>query len=108
MISNAVKFTPLPTKSYCAPLKQEGASPSRHELFDIEISIRDTGIGISKETQHRLFESFSQADMSTTRKFGGTGLGLAISSKLAEAMGGKITVDSEPKAQGEPSPSNSK
>jgi signal transduction histidine kinase/CheY-like chemotaxis protein len=92
LLSNAVKFTPeygtvrLDTRLE----KEEGA------LCTISISVTDSGIGISKEQQGRLFTSFEQADSSTSRKFGGTGLGLAISRRIVEMMGGAITVESEP------------
>ncbi len=88
-ISNAIKFT------------QEGevvliAQRSQQYPQGIYLGVRDTGIGIPPEKQAHLFEAFTQADSSTTRKFGGTGLGLTICKKLAELMGGQIGVQSEP------------
>jgi two-component system, sensor histidine kinase and response regulator len=62
----------------------------------LQISVRDTGIGISPEQQARLFQAFTQAESSTSRKFGGTGLGLVISRRLAQLMGGDLTLDSAP------------
>lgn len=65
------------------------------ELYQLQFSIRDTGIGIPRDRMDRLFKSFSQVDASTSRKFGGTGLGLVISKRLCELMGGKMWVESE-------------
>ena len=62
----------------------------------IELSISDTGIGMTTEQQARLFEEFTQADATTAQRFGGTGLGLAITRKLARMMGGDVTVTSQP------------
>lgn len=88
---NALKFTHKGEVSIEVRLKRSICSEHRAE---IEFVVKDTGIGISPENQTRLFESFSQVDGSTTRKFGGTGLGLAISQSLVKMMGGDITVDS--------------
>ena len=90
LLSNASKFTDhgLITITVSA----EGSGPS--EL--LRIAVADTGIGMNEEQMGRLFQSFSQADSSTTRRYGGTGLGLAISRQFSRQMGGDITVASEP------------
>ncbi len=89
--SNAVKFTP-PGSGHIS-LTAELVEASAEQAV-IKFVVKDPGIGIPKDKQKVIFESFSQADSSTTRKFGGTGLGLAISRQLAELMGGSIGVDS--------------
>ncbi|MCL1971489.1 MAG: response regulator [Endomicrobia bacterium] len=91
LVGNAVKFTPetgsisIDTKF----LKEE------NNICSIQISVSDTGIGLSHEQQEHLFHSFQQAENSTSRKFGGTGLGLAISKNIVEMMGGRIWIESE-------------
>lgn len=89
--NNAVKFTEHGEIDIAISLKQE---------IDKDVllycAVRDTGIGLTDEQMGRLFQSFSQADASTTRKFGGTGLGLVIAKKLAELMGGEVGVISTP------------
>jgi PAS domain S-box-containing protein len=89
--NNAVKFTEQGEIVFT--VKQ--IRRSDHGIH-LEFSVRDTGIGMTMEQQGRLFQAFSQADTSTTRKYGGTGLGLTISKRLVTMMGGEIWVDSEP------------
>lgn len=91
LVSNSVKFT----ESGEVVVRIKSRSREQNAIR-LEISVSDTGIGIARENQGSLFSSFSQADSSTTRKFGGTGLGLAISRKLVELMDGSISVVSEP------------
>lgn len=93
-LSNAVKFTAggqVTLRLECDRLGRESACPVR-------IAVEDTGIGIPEAKQGRIFEAFRQADGSTSRRYGGTGLGLAISQQLAQLLGGRIEVSSEPGA----------
>ena len=91
LISNAIKFTSEGSITvYLESEKEEGG-----ESFDIYCGVEDTGIGISADAQAQLFKPFTQADKSTSRKYGGTGLGLAICRRLIAAMGGEIKVRSE-------------
>ncbi|MBD9417357.1 response regulator [Pseudomonas sp. PDM16] len=88
--NNAVKFTEQGEVEVILRAEQRG-----EESLLLYMGVRDTGIGLTSEQQSRLFESFQQADSSTTRKYGGTGLGLAICKSLAEAMGGHVGAQSE-------------
>jgi PAS domain S-box-containing protein len=90
LLANAVKFTDVGEVVLSVAAVDAGGGDLR-----LRFSVRDTGIGIPVERMHRLFESFSQVDASTTRRYGGTGLGLAISKRLAELMGGGLSVESE-------------
>jgi signal transduction histidine kinase len=90
LLSNANKFTERGTISVEARQEQENGRNW------ITIAVADTGIGMTPEQMGKLFQEFSQADASTTRKYGGTGLGLAISKRFCQMMGGDITVESEP------------
>ncbi|MCI5145863.1 MAG: response regulator, partial [Candidatus Electrothrix sp. AR3] len=88
--NNAVKFT----RKGKVKVKVKQIA-RKDDILLLQFSVADTGIGMSAEEQSRLFQSFSQADSSTTRRFGGTGLGLSISKKLVEMMGGEIQLESE-------------
>jgi signal transduction histidine kinase/CheY-like chemotaxis protein len=97
LLSNAVKFTEkgeilvsVRATPAVTPKRRGGA----RECWQIAVDVRDTGIGIAADRMDRLFQSFSQADASISRRYGGTGLGLAISRRLAEAMDGDLTAES--------------
>ena len=90
LVGNAIKFTE--TGEVLISVQQETAGPKGLQLH---FKVQDTGIGIPPEAQKKIFQSFSQADGSTTRKYGGTGLGLSISTKLVEKMNGRIWVESQ-------------
>jgi PAS domain S-box-containing protein len=90
LLSNASKFTSEGQIDLYASREKDG------EEEELVFRVRDTGIGMTPEQQQRVFEAFSQAEASTSRKFGGTGLGLAISKRFCEMMGGGIALESEP------------
>ncbi len=91
LANNAVKFTEQGEITITVGMLERGASG-----VILRFAVQDTGIGMTPAQQRRLFRAFSQADTSTTRKFGGTGLGLSISKRLIEMMGGEVGVESEP------------
>jgi PAS domain S-box-containing protein len=106
LVSNAIKFTDrgevviTVTAKEIKPQNRQSEPPHlstsvSSPVYEIQFSIRDTGIGIPPERLHRLFQPFSQVDSSITRKYGGTGLGLVISKRLCECMGGAIVVTSQ-------------
>lgn len=97
LLSNAVKFTEHGTVKITVDVEElSKISPEEHNRFaSLRFSIQDDGIGIGPEKQKTIFESFEQADSSTSRKYGGIGLGLTISKKLVELMGGKIGLQSQ-------------
>ncbi|MEM7788292.1 MAG: ATP-binding protein [Bacteroidota bacterium] len=86
LLSNAVKFT----DRGCVTVRLDAPAPDR-----LRYAVQDTGIGIPADRREAIFEAFTQADASTTRRYGGTGLGLAISARLARLMGGRLGVESE-------------
>ena len=91
LCDNAIKFTAqgsVTVKAHCTALDDDA--------FELQFSVRDTGVGIAVEKQQGVFEAFQQADTSTTRQFGGTGLGLTICARLVALMGGRIWVESTP------------
>jgi PAS domain S-box-containing protein len=90
LVGNAVKFT----EHGEIVLRASVESQSKEECL-LHVCVTDTGVGIPADKQKRIFEAFSQADSSTTRRYGGTGLGLSISAQLAELMGGRLWVESE-------------
>ncbi|WP_154717325.1 EAL domain-containing protein [Sterolibacterium denitrificans] len=95
LIGNAIKFTQQGSVSVRVSKAADGGGPVDGETV-LSFEVIDTGIGISSEAQANIFDSFTQEDTSTTRRFGGSGLGLAISRQLVELMGGSIGVDSAP------------
>jgi CheY-like chemotaxis protein/HPt (histidine-containing phosphotransfer) domain-containing protein len=90
LIGNSIKFTEKGSIDVYVQLISQ-----KNDIAELEFRISDTGIGIAKDRIGKIFDSFTQADDSTTRKFGGTGLGTSISKQLVELMGGKIWVESE-------------
>ena len=97
LLSNAVKFTEAGEVVLLARIDGDEQTEGGAKLH---FTVRDTGIGLNEAGKAKMFQSFSQADSSTTRKYGGTGLGLAISKRLAELMGGTMWVDSAGPGQG--------
>ena len=91
LIGNAVKFTP----EHGSITLNTKLLAEENNVCTIQFDVKDSGIGISPEQQARLFQSFSQAETSTSRKFGGTGLGLSISKRIIEMMNGKVWIESE-------------
>ena len=98
LVANAIKFTETGHVEL-AVVRDRATRPDGEDksLVRLNFAVTDTGVGIPKEKQKRIFDEFEQADTSTTRNYGGTGLGLAISSRLVGLMGGTLEVESQPK-----------
>jgi CheY-like chemotaxis protein len=94
LVANAIKFTPANGRVHISVLV--GPDQNRTGETSVRFEVIDTGIGLDETARARIFERFTQADNSTTRRYGGTGLGLAISARLVEMMGGKLDVTSTP------------
>jgi len=94
LINNAIKFTEKGEVVIKIYLNEKSEPEGQNQIF-LLFSVLDSGIGMTREQVEKLFQSFSQGDSSTTRKYGGTGLGLAISKSLVEMMGGEISASSE-------------
>jgi CheY-like chemotaxis protein len=92
LLSNAIKFT-----EHGEVVVRAGTTPLGDARTRVTLAVKDTGIGLDAEQQARLFQPFSQADSSTTRRYGGTGLGLSIVRRLAQLMGGNVAVESAPR-----------
>jgi CheY-like chemotaxis protein len=92
LTSNAIKFTPASGHVRVSVAKEAASA----DAIAVRFEVRDTGIGMDAATQARIFERFTQADSSTTRRYGGSGLGLAISADLVRLMGGTLQVESSP------------
>lgn len=90
LLSNAIKFTEKGTVELAYTLKAESENS-----IQVNFTVKDTGVGIAARQLNQIFDNFTQADDSTTRKYGGTGLGLTISKKLVELQGGTISVESQ-------------
>src|ERR1700735_516747 len=91
LVGNTIKFT-----EHGEIVVEVQTQQVSHETVELHFRVQDSGIGIADDKQAMIFESFTQADSSTTRKYGGTGLGLAITSRLVDLMGGRIWVESVP------------